>query len=728
MMTTRGIPRTEWVNPLTKDIDTWPAEKIVSVINAEDHRVAPAVATEIQNIAKAAEWMAETILLGGRVFYVGAGTSGRIGVLDASELEPTYGSIGKHVIAIMSGGEKAISKASEGSEDSREDGAREIVTRKAGPSDMVIGIASSGRTPFVAGALAEARKQKAKTVAIVGDTSGPVAKEADLVIAPQVGPEVVAGSTRMKNGTAQKLVLNTMSTAAMIIAGRTYSNLMAGTSPRNTKLAGRALRILTEATGRPAHEVERVFAEAQGAIGIALIALASRASVSQASALLEECGGAIRKAVLLARERYGDGSGDAGSDTSPAPPISPAMPAPCVPPEPSDMAESPVAQGGIPGRATSTPPALPMGQAQDVGLDPAQVEQAFGAVARAVGDGEGPIPGAVATIVHRGVMLYPRAFGWAVRTPERIPATPNTMFDLASLTKVTATLPAILKLLERGVFRLDDPLSLFIPEFGQGGKEAITIRQLLTHTSGLPAHVKFYEKGLQGEEVVEAICALSLAEDEVPGEKVVYSDLGFIMLGEMVKRITGVGLDEFVAKEVLEPLGMKDTCFTPDLEKRYRIAATEYRPDLGRVMWGEVHDENAFSLGGVCGHAGLFGTVYDLARYALMWLGGGTLDGVRVLGEATVAAAITEEATAGERRGLGWQLRSKRYSSGGDLMSDRAFGHTGFTGTSIWCDPTTGTAAILLTNRVHAGREGNAHIRVRAQFANAVAASVKKQK
>lgn len=723
-MTTPGIPKTEWVNPLTKDIDTWPAEKIVSVINAEDHRVAPAVATEIPNIAKAAEWMAETILLGGRVFYVGAGTSGRIGVLDASELEPTYGSIGKNVTAIMSGGEKAIYKASEGSEDSREDGAREIAARKAGPSDMVIGIASSGRTPFVAGALAEARKQRAKTVAIVGDTSGPVAKEADLIIAPQVGPEVVAGSTRMKNGTAQKLVLNTMSTAAMIIAGRTYSNLMAGTAPRNTKLAGRALRILTEATGKTADEVERVFEDAQGDIGVALISLASGASVSQASALLEECGGAIRKAVLLAKERYG------GRSASDSPAAAQMLTAPPPSAEAQVTAASEACTVPVPPAAPSPSaapvPSLPMGHAQDVGLDPAQVERAFATVARAVGDGEGPIPGAVATIVHNGVMLYPRAFGWAVRTPERIAATPNTIFDMASLTKVTATLPSVLKLLERGEFRLDDPLAVFIPEFGQGGKEGITIRQILTHTSGLPAHIKFYEQGLRGTEIIEAICALRLTGEQVPGEKVVYSDLGFIMLSELIKRIAGLGLDEFAAKEIFAPLGMKDTCFRPAPSLRYRIAATEYRPDLDRVMWGEVHDENAYSLGGVSGHAGLFGTVYDMARYGLMWLSGGALDGVRILGEATVQAAIKEEASVGERRGLGWQLRSRRYSSGGDLMSDRAYGHTGFTGTSIWCDPDTGTAAILLTNRVHAGREGNAHIRLRAQFANAVAASVRR--
>jgi N-acetylmuramic acid 6-phosphate etherase len=706
-MKSPGIPRTEWDNPLTKDIDTWPAEKIVSVINAEDHRVAPAVAAELPNIAKAAEMMAETILSGGRVFYIGAGTSGRIAVLDASELEPTYGSIGENVTAIMAGGQKAISKASEGSEDSIEDGRSEMVTRGVGPGDMVIGIASSGRTPYVAGALSEARSRQARTVAVVGDATGAVAKSAEIVIAPDVGPEVVTGSTRMKNGTAQKLVLNTMSTTAMIIAGRTYSNLMAGTTPRNTKLAGRALRILTQATGRPSPEVERVFDEAQGDIGVALISLISRAGVRDAIALLDECGGAIRKAVLLAKERFGD--------------------APC--PNKDRVAAQVTASGRSPhGTSGSTPPCLPMGQAQDVGLDVAQVERAFRTVAQTIGDGKGRIPGAVATIVHRGIMLHPRAFGWAVRTPERIPVTPDTMFDMASLTKVTATLPCILKLLEQGEFRLDDPISMFIPEFGQGGKERVTIRHLLTHTSGLPAHIKFYEQGLQDREIIEAICALGFNEGTAPGEKVVYSDLGFIMLGELLKTVTGLGLDEFARKVVFDPLGMKDTCFTPDVSLRYRIAATEYRADLGRTMWGEVHDENAFCLGGVAGHAGLFSTVYDAARYALMWLGKGSFGGTRVLGESTVLEATREQASVGERRGLGWQLRSRILSSGGDLMPDRAFGHTGFTGTSIWCDPETGTAAILLTNRVHAGREGNDHIRLRARFANAVAASVKRKR
>lgn len=703
-MTTPSIPRTERANPLTKDIDTWTAEKIVAAISAEDHRVAPAVAAELPAIARAAEMMAGSILKSGRVFYVGAGTSGRIGVLDASELEPTYGSIGARVTAIMAGGQKAVSMSSESSEDSFEDGRREMAEKDVGPYDLVIGVASSGRTPFVAGALSEARTRGARTIAVVGDNSGSVAQSGDLIISPDVGPEVVTGSTRMKNGTAQKLVLNMISTAAMIIAGRTYSNLMAGTAPRNTKLAGRALRILTEATGKSADDVDRAFNDAGGDIDTALVSLMSGATASEAAAVLSECGGAIRKAIMSAQERF---KTKPDSDASPK----------------EDISSAPAQIGQDHSRPGV--PLLSVGQARDAGLDASQVDRAFQVVAEAVGDGQGRIPCAVASIVSNGVMLEPRAYGWAVRTPERIPATPDTIFDMASITKVTATLPSILRLLEKGLFRLDDPVARFMPEFGSGGKDAVTFRHLLSHTSALPAHIKFYEQGFQDREIIDSICGLQLAEDASPGVQAVYSDLGFIVLAELVKRLSGQEIDRFSRDEVFAPLGMKDTCYLPPPSERRRVAATEFRADLGRVMWGEVHDENAFNMGGIAGHAGLFSTVNDMARYALMWLGKGRFGGVRILSEASAEAAIAEETSAGDRRGLGWQLKSRRFSSGGDLLSCRSFGHTGFTGTSVWCDPETGTAAILLTNRVHAGREGDDHIRLRARFANAAAAAVR---
>jgi N-acetylmuramic acid 6-phosphate etherase len=679
-----NLPRTEAVNPLTADIDTWPALRIAQAISAEDHRVAPAVAREVRQIARAAELAASAVTGGKRVFYAGSGTSGRLGVLDASEIEPTYGVDGRLFTALMAGGHEAFFRPIEGAEDSAAAGKDAVLAEDVGPGDVVIGIAASGSTPFVVGALDAAKEKGASTVAVVGDPGGTVAKAADLVISPDVGPEVIAGSTRMKNGTAQKMVLNMISTTAMILAGRTYSNLMAGVTPRNRKLSGRARRILMEATGKTADEVEDAFSRCGGDVSLALISLRRGVSPEEASRLLEATGGAIRAA----------------------------------------------AEGTIPfarlNESSYAVPKVPYGSARDAGLDERQVERAFSVVRDCVGDGEGEVPGAVATIIHRGVVIGPRAFGWAVRNPERIPMTPFTMFDMASLTKVVATTPAALICCERGLFRLDDAVATFIPEFGVGGKEAITVHHLMTHTSGLPAHIKFWELGLTGERIFESICSMELPNGSVPGDKVVYSDLGFITLAEVIKRVTGEPIDRFAAREVFGPLGMSETRFLPPEEWRSRIAATEYRADLGKVMWGEVHDENAHALGGVAGHAGLFSTAEDLARYALMWLGRGEWQGARILSEAAVAAAISEHANAGERRGLGWMLRAREFSSGGDFFSDRAFGHTGFTGTSLWCDPETGTAAILLTNRVHAGRDGRAIIRLRPRFHNAVAAAVRK--
>jgi N-acetylmuramic acid 6-phosphate etherase len=686
------LPKTELTNPLTRDMDTWPALRIVQAMSTEDHRVASAVARELPKIAAAADLVAKRLRAGGRVFYLGSGSSGRIGVLDASELEPTFGALGRRFTALIAGGPGAVFRAAEGTEDSADAGRQSVLGAGVTAGDVVVGIASSGRTPFVCGALEAAREAGGSTVAVVGDTAGPVAQAADLVIAPDVGPEVVAGSTRLKNGTAQKLVLNMISTAAMVLAGRTYSNLMAGTSPRNAKLSDRARSILLEATGRQLDEVEAALQRSGGDIPVALVSLMTGISAEEAGRILEENGGAIRQAVQAARGR-------AGSDPA-------------------------VASGtrGVESRQPQVPP-LPSGPAREAGLDEAQIERAFNVVREAVGDGEGEIPGAVAAIVHQGVMVGPRAFGLAVRAPERITAEEATIFDLASLTKVVATTPSALIACERGLFRLDDPVACFIPEFGCGNKEDITLRHLLTHTSGLPAHVKFWEKGLRAEEVPPFIFGMRLAEGAQPGTQVIYSDLGFIVLGEVLRRVTGVRVDEFAAREVFAPLGMADTRFLPPEEERSRIAATEYRADLGRVMWGEVHDENALALGGVAGHAGLFSTAEDIARYALVWLGKGQWQGIRILSKATVAAATSEETDSGERRGLGWVLKSGKLSSGGDLLSARSYGHTGFTGTSLWCDPETGTAVILLTNRVHAGREGDAIIRLRPRFANAVAAA-----
>ncbi|HEX7003852.1 MAG TPA: serine hydrolase [Trueperaceae bacterium] len=297
--------------------------------------------------------------------------------------------------------------------------------------------------------------------------------------------------------------------------------------------------------------------------------------------------------------------------------------------------------------------------------------------------------------------------------PEEMHA--QTLFDLASLTKVVATLPSILALLSDGRISLEDRTGDFFP-FAQGAAARLSLRSLLSHSSGLPASLPLYR------EVGTVANALSLILGDTlelePG-KYVYSDLGFITLGAVVEEVSGQGLEEFASERVFRPLGMVDTGFGPVVGRQ--VAATENCPWRGRVMQGEVHDENAFALGGVCGHAGLFGTAEDLAKYALAWL---RLD-ERLGPERLLNEAVSEQLEQnGVRRGLGWQLAGEN-SSVGPLASSGAFGHTGFTGTSLWCDPVQGWFAVLLTNRVHPQRDDGARIhRLRRRFHEAVARAV----
>jgi CubicO group peptidase (beta-lactamase class C family) len=321
------------------------------------------------------------------------------------------------------------------------------------------------------------------------------------------------------------------------------------------------------------------------------------------------------------------------------------------------------------------------------------------------------IPGAVWAVLRGGKLLAQQAQGCADPEAGR-PMTTETVFDLASLTKVTATLPAVLSLLERGALRLDDPVQLFVPE---SPNPALCIRHLLTHTGGFVASEKVWGLGLSRGAALEHYARI--APVDPVGQQVLYSDIGFILLGLIVERVTGQRLDA-VAQEILfTPLQMDGATFTPGP----LTAPTEYRERLGRRQQGEVHDENATALEGVAGHAGLFGTADDLARYAAMWLG---WPGQRVLSPAARAAAIRMQAeTDGERRGLGWMLRSPRFPSCGDLVGAQSFGHTGFTGTSLWMDPERDLAIILLTNRVYYGRQDHI-IRLRPRFHNAVLAAL----
>jgi uncharacterized protein YbbC (DUF1343 family)/CubicO group peptidase (beta-lactamase class C family) len=278
--------------------------------------------------------------------------------------------------------------------------------------------------------------------------------------------------------------------------------------------------------------------------------------------------------------------------------------------------------------------------------------------------------------------------------------TPDTIFDVASLTKVVATTPCLMKLFEEGKLRIDDPVTKYIPEF-LGGKSDITVRLLMTHFSGfqpdfeLGKHWSGYETGLQK----------ALAETPVapPGGRFIYSDTNFILLGEIVRRLSGMSLRDYARQTVFQPLGMSDTGFLPDPSLKARIAPTEKDPDTGIPLWGVVHDPRSRYMGGVAGHAGLFSTGDDLAKYAFMMLAMGEAGGRQVFSRLAVKK-FTEPATPADQpviRGLGWDIDSTYSSNRGELYPIGSYGHTGYTGTSMWIDPTTNSFVILLTNVVH---------------------------
>lgn len=370
-------------------------------------------------------------------------------------------------------------------------------------------------------------------------------------------------------------------------------------------------------------------------------------------------------------------------------------------------------------RTSAWPLGLKAGSPAEAGLDPARLEVALALLAEEIGTGR--LAGAVAVVARRGIVAAHRSLGWAQLQPDRRAMAPDTVFDLASLTKVMATLPAALLLLERGAFRLDDPVALFLPGLAAGS--AVRVRHLLTHTAGLPP-VAGAAPGPGREALLEHILATVLEHE--PGDRAVYSDVGFILLGRVVEQVTGWPLDRVAREMVLGPLGLREAGFNPPPALRQRCAATEYRPDLGRAQCGQVHDPTAAALGGVAGHAGLFASAGEVAAYAQLWLGGGNLGGVQLLSPATVALALRDQtgALGGERFGLGWMLRSTEFSSSGDLFSAASFGHTGFTGTSVWADPERDLLAVLLTNRLHLARSDHLR-RLRPRFHNAVAAAAR---
>ena len=327
------------------------------------------------------------------------------------------------------------------------------------------------------------------------------------------------------------------------------------------------------------------------------------------------------------------------------------------------------------------------------------------------------IPGAVLLVGHDGQVVYRKAFGNRALEPRREPMTVDTIFDIASLTKVVATTTAVMQLVQKGEVRVNDPVAKYIPEFAENGKDDITVRNLLTHFSGLREDVDL-DPPWQGR---DAGFRLAFAEKPVypPGSRFLYSDTNFITLGALVERVTGSTFDQYCARKIFAPLQMSHTRFLPPAAWRPKIAPTEY-DEQGKMLRGVVHDPRARRMGGVAGHAGLFSTADDLSRFARALLNGSPI----LAGEMVEKMTTPQQPpTAQILRGFGWDIDSPFSSNRGDLLPVGSFGHTGFTGTSMWIDPTTQTYIILLTNAVHPRGKGSA-IALRSKVATAVAAAL----
>ena len=313
---------------------------------------------------------------------------------------------------------------------------------------------------------------------------------------------------------------------------------------------------------------------------------------------------------------------------------------------------------------------------------------------------QGRLPGAVLLIGHDGQVVYRKAYGNRAVVPQPEAMTLDTIFDLASLTKVIATTSSMMKLFEQGKFRLNDRVTEYIPEF-QNGKSDITIRNLFTHFSGLRPDLPLDKPWSGYETGIRMACADP--PQGPPGARFVYSDINFELLGEIVHRISGKMLNEYARQNIFLPIGMKETTFLPPASLLPRIAPTERNPPNGPPLRGVVHDPTARNMGGVAGHAGLFSTADDLSRFAQMMLNGGVLEGVRLFSPLTIQK-FTEPQSPPDQpilRGLGWDIDSNLSGNRGELFPIGSYGHTGFTGTSIWIDPSTKTYVILLANSVH---------------------------
>jgi CubicO group peptidase (beta-lactamase class C family) len=343
---------------------------------------------------------------------------------------------------------------------------------------------------------------------------------------------------------------------------------------------------------------------------------------------------------------------------------------------------------------------------------------------------KGGCPGAVVLVVQGDEVVFRKVYGNRAVQPEPVPMTADTVFDMASLSKPVATATSVMILVEQEKIRFSDLVAKHWPAFAANGKEAVTVEHLLLHTSGLTADNAITDYADGKEKALGRIAALKL--EAPPGTRFRYSDVGFIVLGHLVEKLGGMPVDAFAKKHVFDPLKMTDTGYKPAGELLKRVAPTGKRD--GKTILGEVHDPRAFRMGGVAGHAGLFGTADDLARYCRMLLRGGELDGVRVLKPETVKLFTEPHAVPASgkdegrkwARSLGWDVDTSFSAPRGERFpKGEGFGHTGFTGTSVWVNPATKTAVIILTNRVHPDDKGNV-TELRRQVATIVAEAVLK--
>ncbi|CAM2195105.1 conserved exported protein of unknown function [Paraburkholderia kururiensis] len=379
-------------------------------------------------------------------------------------------------------------------------------------------------------------------------------------------------------------------------------------------------------------------------------------------------------------------------------------------PQPQTGNAAPPATTATTATPEAAPPALTASASSTADFDAATRAQLAQIVAGQIAAHR--VPGAVVVAGDATHIALHEAYGDRMVTPEREPMTEDTVFDLASLTKVIATTTAVMQLVERGRLALDQPVAHYWPAFAAGGKDAITVRQLLTHTSGLPPDPPLPAPAAPDEARAALLRGIAASTPATPpGERVIYSDINFIVLGELVARVSGMPLDAWCRKYVFAPLGMRDTMFLPDAAHIARTAPTTM--DHGSLRRGRVHDPIAARAGGMLGHAGLFSTAADLARFAQMLLNGGQLGGVRVLTPQSVAAMATPDTLdtlgrAGSWRGLGWETGAPLVANRDRLPAVGTMSHTGYTGTALWIDLATGRFVVILTNRVHPDDSGDA--------------------